>query len=177
MQPARYVSPGPGALPGTEPGAGFLKSFKALKLGRFFVVVRILLIFAVIAGVIGALVPKSTVQLGGETFRVDVARTEAEQAKGLSGRSHLGANEGMLFVFGKADYWPIWMQDMNFAIDLVWLDVNKQVINVQPNVSPATFPQAFLPKKPALYVLELPAGAADRAGIKDGQTAVLDLLP
>ena len=43
--------------------------------------------------------------------------------KGLSGR--VETNDEMLFVFEREDYYGFWMKDMNFPIDIAWLDKIK----------------------------------------------------
>ncbi len=161
-------------LPGTEPGAGSLRSNVNFK--SFWNYLRIALAFIALGAVLyGAFAPKSTVQLGRGTFKVQVVETEQDTLVGLSETKSLESDRGMLFIFPGDDYWPIWMKDMNFAIDIIWLDANKQVVTIHRNISPDTYPKGFIPVKPARYVLEIPAGAADAAGIADGQTAIFKL--
>src|SRR3989344_9043068 len=71
------------------------------------------------------------IKIAGQTIKVDLVLTPAEQEKGLSGRSELKEGEGMLFVFNKPDKHLFWMKDMNFPIDIIWLDVNKKVIYIK----------------------------------------------
>jgi uncharacterized membrane protein (UPF0127 family) len=54
------------------------------------------------------------------------------------------------------------MKDMNFAIDIVWIDENFRVVDVDKEVSPETFPQVLYPDQAVGYVLELPGGAVVR---------------
>ena len=44
----------------------------------------------------------------------------------------------------------------------------EKIVDIAPNTSPDTYPKVFYPKDQALYVLELPAGSADKYGIKVG---------
>jgi hypothetical protein len=113
----------------------------------------------------------STVQLGGQTFAVRVADTPEKRQQGLSGTEPLGSNQGMLFVFETEDYHGIWMKDMNYPIDIIWLGMDKTVVSVSRNVSPGTYPETFRPSEPARYVLELPAGAAQEHAITTGVVA------
>src|SRR3989344_8800209 len=57
-------------------------------------------------------------KMGGVTLNIEVADTDPERVQGLSGRDGLEDNEGLLFVFGREDYYGIWMKDMNFPIDI-----------------------------------------------------------
>lgn len=111
---------------------------------------------------------------GTSTIAVDVARTPASWEKGLSGRTSLAPNTGMLFIFNRPDLWAIWMKDMLFPIDIVWLDVAHRVIKVEENIAPETYPKTYEPKTPARYILELPAGTVKSTGITVGQQAVFN---
>ncbi len=108
--------------------------------------------------------------VGTSTLSADLAVTEDEQEKGLGGRSSLGDNQGMLFVFDKPDYISIWMKDMLFPIDIAWLDKDFKVITVQEDVSPNTYPKSYTPEKPSLYVLEVNAGYFKEHGVSAGDT-------
>lgn len=111
------------------------------------------------------------VSIGGKTYSAEIARTESERAKGLSGRDGLASNKAMLFVFEADGYHGFWMKDMKFAIDIVWLDSNKKVVHIERNVPPHSVPrQSYWPPELARYVLELAAGQA--AGVSIGETAV-----
>jgi uncharacterized membrane protein (UPF0127 family) len=107
------------------------------------------------------------------SIAVEVADTEALRNQGLSGRSGLAPGQGMLFVFDDDNPAQIWMKDMLFPIDIVWLGDNGTVITVTPDVSPDTYPQIFSPAQWARYVLELPAGYARSQGIAEGAKFVL----
>lgn len=113
------------------------------------------------------------IQIGERNVTVLVADTPEEHRQGLSGRTGLGPDEGMLFVFQKDDLYGIWMKDMKFSIDIVWLSLTGKVITIAPNVSPNTYPKSFTPKAPARYVLELPAGYAQRYNLKVGDTIII----
>ena len=64
----------------------------------------------------------SIVNIVGKTLQVDLALTDEEKARGLSGRESLDEDEGMLFVFDVPGNYGFWMKDMNFAIDIIWLN-------------------------------------------------------
>ena len=114
------------------------------------------------------------VTLGDVKVKVDLALTPEEQARGLSGRVSLGENEGMLFVFPALGRHFFWMRDMNFAIDIIWIDENQKVIYIEKNASPASFPNSFGPNADSKYVLEVNAGFADLHYLKVGDEVQLD---
>ncbi len=107
------------------------------------------------------------------TLRVEVADTPTAREQGLSNHVPLGSGEGMLFVFDTDDRWGIWMKDMRFAIDILWLDAEGKVVWLESNVAPETYPTVFYPDTPARYVLELPANAAEAYDLVVGAQVVL----
>jgi len=109
--------------------------------------------------------------LGEKALIIDIADDPEERTKGLSGRRSLAEGEGLLFVFDQPDFYGMWMKDMNFSIDIIWLDSTKEVVSIVEYVSPDTFPKVFKPTRAALYVLEVNAGFVEKYGIKIGDQA------
>jgi uncharacterized membrane protein (UPF0127 family) len=107
----------------------------------------------------------------GENYILEVVDTAAKREQGLSNRPILEENTGMLFLFEQSDYHGIWMKDMNFAIDILWLTRENQVIHIMNSVQPDTYPEVFLPPKKAQKIIELPAGT-----IKNPQNFVNSVL-
>ena len=113
-----------------------------------------------------------TVVLGGTTYRAEVVETPELREKGLSDRPSIDSDRAMLFVFAEDDFHAIWMKDMRFAIDVVWLDGDKRVVHVERNIQPDEPPHAsYTPVKKARYVLEVGAGGAAKVAI--GETMVV----
>ena len=112
----------------------------------------------------------ATLHAGSQMYTLRVANTPPAQQKGLGGLYSLPKNQGMLFTFSGPDVRCFWMKDMRFPLDVIWLDAGKQVVHVERNVAPATFPDEFCPNTPAQYVIELNAGEAARANIQPGET-------
>lgn len=108
------------------------------------------------------------IQVPEARISAEVADKPSELEKGLSTKSCIGKNQGMLFIFERPGYHNFWMKEMNFPIDIVWLDERKRVIEVTENVDPATYPDTFASSQPSGYVLELQAGAAAKHGIRPG---------
>ncbi len=119
--------------------------------------------------------PPSTqvLSFGTSTFKIEVADTHATRVRGLSGRAMLPPRTGLLFIFLDDDTHGIWMKDMRFPIDIVWLDADLRVVHIESDVSPDTFPMSFVPPVPARYVLEVNAGEASTAGIVTGSQAIV----
>jgi uncharacterized membrane protein (UPF0127 family) len=113
-----------------------------------------------------------TVTLAGKPYRLEVARTDAVREQGLSYRASLPPGTGMRFIFPVADRYTFWMNKMNFSIDMIFLN-NGAIVNIANNVpypkTPTEEPVKVMPQQAFNEVLELPAGDADRLGLKIGQ--------
>ncbi len=115
------------------------------------------------------------VRINSVKIPVEVAADAATQQKGLSGRVSLDAQSGMLFIFDKSAIYTFWMPDMNFPIDIIWINDNK-VIDISANVSNDFDPQNpdfYEPVEPAQYILEVNAGFSEKENIKIGDTVSL----
>lgn len=110
----------------------------------------------------------TTIRLNQAIFTVELAQTDAEKTQGLSGRLNLEQNQGMLFVYEATTTPSFWMKEMNFPLDIIWLDQNKKIVDITPDLSPDTFPQTFSPKSPVKYALEVPAGTVAKNNLKIG---------
>lgn len=122
---------------------------------------------------------KGTVEIDGHAFSVDIADTMPLQSQGLSGRTALNEDHGMLFVFGRKSIQNFWMKDMNFAIDIVWIDDGK-VVGIAKNAAPEPGKsllklKLYTSPEPVDTVLEIPAGLSDRFGFKEGDSVRIEL--
>lgn len=108
------------------------------------------------------------VRIGEEVITVEVLRTKAEREEGLSGRTSLPEGSGAFFIFERADKYGFWMPDMHFPIDIIWIGDDLRIADIASAVSPRSYPKVFYPASPARYVLEVPAGIAEKFGWKIG---------
>ena len=142
-------------------------------------VVAILLVLIAGLAIAGSVVHKTTnckeayrddtsLKINGQTLKAQIAKTDAQREQGLSGRACIADTQAMLFVFDKPGYYPFWMKDMRFPIDMVWLSETKQVVWVENNVSPSSYPSNFVSAKPARYVIELAAGQSQALNLGTG---------
>ncbi|OGE78685.1 hypothetical protein A3J19_00635 [Candidatus Daviesbacteria bacterium RIFCSPLOWO2_02_FULL_41_8] len=106
--------------------------------------------------------------LGEKAFLVEVADTDTLRTRGLSGHVPLSEEEGMLFIFDRPDNYGFWMKDMNFPIDIVWMDESLKIVHIEKNISPETYPKVLRPTEKSLFVLEISAGQSDLLNIKVG---------
>lgn len=112
--------------------------------------------------------PVARVSFHGREFALPVSANKLAREHGLGAARGLPPSGGMLFVFPTDGLWRIWMKDMRFNLDIVWLDAHKRVVHIVHNATPASYPDVFVPSRQARYVLELPSGGA--AGLTRGET-------
>lgn len=102
-------------------------------------------------------------QIGETLITVDIADTQALRSQGLGGRSSLGTDQGMLFIFSSPEIPKFWMKDMQFPIDIIWIN-NGSVVDITPDVpAPAEGEsdsqlQLYSPQVEVNEVLEVNAG-------------------
>ena len=89
--------------------------------------------------------PLTPMTLGSTSLLVSVAQTPPERARGLSGSPYLPVGVGKFFVFDGPGRWGIWMKDMLYSIDIIWLDAAGMIVHIEEQVSPDTYPRSFTP--------------------------------
>lgn len=148
----------------------------------YVLLVVVIVIFALSRGTnlfhFGASTGNSTAKIGNKTYKLIIAKTDAERIKGLSGRASLAEAEGMLFTFSKKDIYSFWMKDMRFPIDILFISDDKIVDLVEnaqapeKDQDPSTLP-VYKSSEPANMVLEVNANEISKNKIKKGDTVVL----
>lgn len=113
---------------------------------------------------------RSVVKVGDVPIRVGVATTSEQRAHGLSGRESLEPLEGLLFVFDEVDYHGIWMKDMRFPIDVIWISEDMRVVGITEGLLPESYPEVFEPPEPVKYVLETARYYSESFDIEVGDT-------
>lgn len=119
------------------------------------------------------------IKIRGLSVTAEVADTQSLRKKGLSGRESLPLPDGMLFVFDKEEMQGIWMKDMKFAIDIIWINKDKKIVDIAKSAAPQPGKRdrdlfIYRPRESALYVLEINAGLVDLNGIQLGDAAEFD---
>jgi uncharacterized protein len=100
-------------------------------------------------------------------FRVELARSEAEQSKGLMFRTAMGADEGMVFPMNPPRQAAFWMRNTVIPLDIIFIGADRRVLNIAANAVP--YDERPLPSfGPAAAVLELNGGRAAQLGIGAG---------
>lgn len=128
----------------------------------------------------------ASAEINGKKYNLLVAKSEKDRQKGLSGRKSLDKNQGMIFIFDAPGRYTFWMKDMNFPLDIIYINNNK-VVDLFHNLPPVKESNVscviqtssikkvpcYTPKNSANYVLELNAGESEKNKIQEGTTIKL----
>ena len=110
-------------------------------------------------------------------FRVEVALTPEEHARGLMYRTRLAPDAGMVFVFAEPQIQRFWMKNTLIPLDMIFIDSDRRIVGVVENAAPKTEDERRV-DAPSQYVLEIGGGLAARLGIHAGQSVDLQgVLP
>jgi uncharacterized membrane protein (UPF0127 family) len=116
--------------------------------------------------------PVTIVEAPNARLALQTASTEPERERGLMGVTSLRPHTGMLFVFDSDGPISFWMKDTLISLDMIFVAGDGTVRTVfarVPVVSLATPDNAIpLESGNGRYVIELPAGDAERDGIVPG---------
>jgi len=114
---------------------------------------------------------KPTAIINSNKIELIIAKSQKEKEVGLSSYKNLPNNQGMIFSFGRPDYYSFWMKSMKFSIDIIYLN-NKKVVTIFENVKAPLNNQVSLqiykPSAPADTVLEINAGLSKKYNLKIG---------
>ena len=117
-----------------------------------------------------------SVNIDEHVFNVLTATTLDEQKKGLGNRASLDQNSGMLFIFNMPGNYGFWMKDMEFPLDIIYINNNK-IISIftlkKPNSNSQL--QIVYPQSPSKYVLEINAGLSKKYNFKIGDAVKINL--
>lgn len=118
--------------------------------------------------------PKTTIiKIGTQEIKAEIAATPLAAYRGLSRRSNLGANEGMLFNFVDKQEREFVMREMNFPLDIIFIDDDK-IIKIAANLPPEKDNPVniYASGQPVNRVLEVTGGYCREKGIKVGDSVL-----
>lgn len=141
-------------------------------------------IAAVIVGIVGIMAipkdvkleqaefPRGMVKIDDVLLQVQIADTKPLQTRGLMFQEKLPYDQGMIFVFEDEGVRSMWMLNMQFALDLIWIDSEGNVVHIEKDTQPCksaletigcTFTNGN--EEMAKYVLEVSSGFVDKFNI------------
>jgi len=97
-----------------------------------------------------------------------VTQNKKEREIGLSRHAELASDEAMLFVFDQLGLYSFHMPNMDFPIDIIWLNEQKEIVHIKKSAHPSDYPEIYVSSSPAMYVLEVVDGFTDVHDIQVG---------
>jgi hypothetical protein len=150
-------------------------------------------IAAVIIGVVGMLslpkdvkleqteFPQGIVKIDDVMLKVQIADTKPLQTRGLMFQETLPYDQGMLFIFEDEGIRSMWMLNMQFSLDVLWIDAQGNIVHIEKDTQPCksaleTMTCTFTNGngEEAKYVLEVTAGFVDKFNIT--QNSKLEII-
>ncbi len=113
--------------------------------------------------------PKLKLQVGERTVQVPMAITPEQRAIGLMGRTSLGSNEGMLFLFDFPQQAVFWMKDTPIALSIAYIDPSGKILEIY-DLKPLSEDLVQSSSHLILYALEMPKGWFETNGIQPGMS-------
>jgi uncharacterized membrane protein (UPF0127 family) len=132
-------------------------------------------LFIILIALSTILFPKSKflfIYIKSHRLLTEIADTPELTAKGLMYRKSIPKDYAMLFIFENEEPRGFWMKNTLIPLDIIFLNKNKEIINIAKNVPPCKQSpcKSYYSKKPAKYVVEIRGGLSKKMHIKAGDT-------
>jgi uncharacterized protein len=115
--------------------------------------------------------PTTRMQIGSQTFTLEIADEPLERETGLMRRDSMPAHHGMIFIFpNEAAERTFWMKNTRIPLDILFVNRDGRIVTIgqmEPYIGEARTNQ------PSKYAIELNLGAAQKAGVKEGDVLQL----
>ncbi|MDX2454336.1 DUF192 domain-containing protein [Desulfosarcina sp.] len=134
------------------------------------IVLLAILVLSILKGTINACpleLPTATLSINGHRLIVELAATPQSRGCGLSKRTALDENQGMLFIYPRSAPRTFWMKDTWLPLSIAFLDDSGNIINIEIMLPDQT-EKKYHSSKSALYALEVNQGWFRLHGIKAG---------
>ena len=113
--------------------------------------------------------PIANLRINNQIIKAELVSSPLKEYIGLSKRNYLCPNCGMLFVFQDIDEREFVMRDMNFPLDIIFIN-NGKIINIAENLKPEGDKTENIYKSAgvATQVLEVNGNYCQKYNIKTG---------
>jgi len=105
--------------------------------------------------------------------RVSLARTEAQQQRGLMYVQNLPVDDGMLFLFDIEKVQGFWMKNTLIPLDMIFIRSDMTVVGIVANAKPLSL-ETLSVGQPSRFVLEVNGGWSAQHGVTAGTKVQFD---
>jgi uncharacterized membrane protein (UPF0127 family) len=115
------------------------------------------------------------VVIGAHSWKVLIAETEHEKERGLSNRSDIADDQGMLFVYSRPQILEFCMRECRHPLDIIFISGDLRVLRIcEMQVEEDLVGRViYSSKQPVSYALEIKGGTAAGKGISEGDNVRL----
>ena len=118
--------------------------------------------------------PTSTISIKGNALAVEIASTPAARSCGLSNRSELPMNHGMLFIYPNIRNRTFWMKDTFIPLSIAFLHESGRIIKIE-KMTPMQTEERYHSSQPVKYAIEVNQGWFGTHAIEVGDTVEMKL--
>lgn len=111
--------------------------------------------------------PEQTVTVNGTKLILEVAVSQAARECGLSGRTSLSPERGMLFVFPRSMPVAFWMSETALRLSIAFVDEHRRIVSIQ-TMTPERKDLLYASPGPVSYAVEVNAGWFEGHEVKVG---------
>ncbi len=108
---------------------------------------------------------------GTHSFQMEIARTEAEQKRGLQFRETLAPDSGMIFPTVPPREVSFWMKDTLIPLDMIFVRPDRTIARIETNAVPESLVPSYSGEA-VIAVIEIAGGRAAQLGIEEGDTVI-----
>ena len=100
-------------------------------------------------------------------FTVELAKTPAQQARGMMFRTTMADDTGMLFPYSSPKLLSFWMKNTYIPLDIIFIREDGTIENIAANAEPYSL-ESVASTGPAIAVLEIRGGLSAELGMEPG---------
>jgi uncharacterized membrane protein (UPF0127 family) len=108
---------------------------------------------------------------GPVSVKAELARTQAERAKGLMYRKKLDDGRGMLFIFDREEPLSFWMENTYIPLSIAFIAADGRIVEIR-DMRPLDL-SSVKSSRSVRYALEVPQGWFDRVNVKPGDIVII----
>jgi uncharacterized membrane protein (UPF0127 family) len=98
-------------------------------------------------------------------FTAELAKTPAQQARGMMFRTTMADDTGMLFPYSSPKLLSFWMKNTYIPLDIIFIREDGTIENIAANAEPYSL-ESVTSTGPAIAVLEIRGGLSAELGIE-----------
>jgi uncharacterized membrane protein (UPF0127 family) len=116
---------------------------------------------------------EGTVRIDDDVIKVEIAESRADKQRWLMFREErLPLNSAMILVYEKSDLYSMWLLNIEYNLDLIWINENGNIVYLVKNAEPCknTFDAAsctYKNTKAAKYIIAAASGFIEEHDITE----------